>query len=52
MLKNQMIASSPRRDMHARHVYPKVSILIRGAEFLTNLIVHEAKGIDVILGTG
>jgi hypothetical protein len=30
MLKNQMIVSSPVRDMHARHVYPKVNILIRG----------------------
>jgi hypothetical protein len=30
MLKNWMIVSSPRGDMHARHVCPKVSILIRG----------------------
>jgi hypothetical protein len=30
MLKNQMIVSSPVGDMHARHVCPKVSILIRG----------------------
>jgi hypothetical protein len=30
MLKNQMIVSSPRGDMHARHVCPKVNILIRG----------------------
>jgi hypothetical protein len=30
MLKNQMIVSSPERDMHARHVCPKVSILIGG----------------------
>jgi hypothetical protein len=30
MLKNQMIVSSPGRDMHARHVCPKVSIRIRG----------------------
>jgi hypothetical protein len=30
MLKNQMIVSYPRGDMHARHVSPKVSILIRG----------------------
>jgi hypothetical protein len=30
MLKNRMIISSPRGDMHARHVCPKVSILIRG----------------------
>jgi hypothetical protein len=50
MLKNQMIVSSPGGDMHARHVCPKVSILIRGVEFLANLIVLESKGIDVILG--
>jgi hypothetical protein len=50
MLKNQMIVSSPGGDMHARHVYPKVSILIRGIEFLANLIVLESKGIDMILG--
>jgi hypothetical protein len=30
MLKNQMIVSSPGGDMDARHVSPKVSILIRG----------------------
>jgi hypothetical protein len=30
MLKNWMIASFPRGDMHARHVCPKVIILIRG----------------------
>jgi hypothetical protein len=29
MLKNRMIVSSPRGDMHARHVWPKVNILIR-----------------------
>jgi hypothetical protein len=50
MLKNRMIVSSPREDMHARHVCPKVSILIGGVEFLANLIVLESKGIDVILG--
>jgi hypothetical protein len=49
-LKNQMIVSSPGRDMHARHVCPKVNILIRGVEFIANLIVLESKGIDVILG--
>jgi hypothetical protein len=41
MLKNRMIVSSPGGDMHARHVCPKVSILIRGVEFLANLIVLE-----------
>jgi hypothetical protein len=50
MLKNRMIVSSPGGDMHARHVCPKVNILIRGVEFLANLIVLESKGIDVILG--
>jgi hypothetical protein len=30
MLKNWMIVSSPGGDMHARHVCPKVSILIKG----------------------
>jgi hypothetical protein len=29
MLKNRMIVSSPRGDMHARHVCPKINILIR-----------------------
>jgi hypothetical protein len=50
MLKNQMIVSSPRGDMNARHVSPKVSILLRGVEFLAILIVLESKEIDVILG--
>jgi hypothetical protein len=43
MLKNQMIVSSPRGDMHARHVCPRVSILIGGVEFLANLIVFGVK---------
>jgi hypothetical protein len=50
ILKNRMIVSSLEGDMHVRHAYPKVSILIRGVEFLANLIVLESKGIDVIFG--
>jgi hypothetical protein len=50
MLKNRMIVSSPGGDMHARNVCPKGNILIRGVEFIANLIVLESKGIDVILG--
>jgi hypothetical protein len=50
MLKNRMIVSSPGGDMHAWHVCSKISILIRGVEFLANLIVLESKGIDMILG--
>jgi hypothetical protein len=49
-LKNQIIVSSPGGDMHARHVCPKVNILIRVVEFIANLIVLASKGIDVILG--
>jgi hypothetical protein len=48
-LKNRMIVGSPRGDMHARHVFSKVSIHIRGVEFLANLIVLESNRIDVIL---
>jgi hypothetical protein len=50
MLKNWMIVSSPGGDMHARHVYSKVNNLIKGVEFLANLIVLESKEIDVIVG--
>jgi hypothetical protein len=50
ILKNRMIVSSPEGDMHARQVSPKGSLLIRGVEFLANLIVLESKGIDMILG--
>jgi hypothetical protein len=45
-----MIVSSPGGDMHARHICSKVSIHIRGVEFLANLIVLESNGSDVILG--
>jgi hypothetical protein len=51
MLKNRMVVNSTGGDMHARHVCPKVSILIRGGvESLASLIVLESNGIDVILG--
>jgi hypothetical protein len=43
ILKNRMIVSSPGGDMNARHVSPKVSILIMGLEFLANLIVLGSK---------
>jgi hypothetical protein len=35
MLKNWKIVSSRGGDMHARHVSPKVSILIRGGRILS-----------------
>jgi hypothetical protein len=45
-----MIVSSPRGDMPARQLCPKVNLKIRGVNFVTNLIVLESKGIDIILG--
>jgi hypothetical protein len=45
-----MIVSSPGGDMRARQLCPKVNLKIKGVEFVTNFIVLESKGIDVILG--
>jgi hypothetical protein len=42
MLKNHMIISCPGGDMHARHVCPKVSILIRGVAFLAVCQAHSS----------
>jgi hypothetical protein len=36
--------------MSARQLCPKVNLKIRGVDFVSNLIVLESKGIDVILG--
>jgi hypothetical protein len=45
-----MIVNSPGGDMHARQLCSKVSLKIRGVDFVANLIVLESKDIDVILG--
>jgi hypothetical protein len=50
LLKCQIIVSSPRGDMLARQLCPKVNLNIRGVDFFANLIVLDSKGIDVILG--
>jgi hypothetical protein len=50
LLRCQMIISSPGGDMPARQLCLKVNLKIRGVDFVTNLIVLESKGIDVILG--
>jgi hypothetical protein len=49
LLRCQMIVSSPGGDMPARQLCQKVNLKIRGVDFVTNLIVLESKGIDVIL---
>jgi hypothetical protein len=45
-----MIVSSPGGDMPARQLCLKLNLIIRGVDFIANLIVLESKGIDVILG--
>jgi hypothetical protein len=50
LLRCQMIVSSPRGDMPARQLCPKVNLKIRGVDFVANLIVLESKSIDIILG--
>jgi hypothetical protein len=50
LLKCQMVVSSPGGDMPARQLCSKVNLKISGVDFITNLMVLESKGIDVILG--
>jgi hypothetical protein len=50
LLRCQMIVSSPGRDMPARQLCLKVNLKIRGIDFISNLVVFESKGVDVILG--
>jgi hypothetical protein len=45
-----MLVSSPGGEMRTKHICPVVSITIRGGvEFLSNLILLDSKGIDIIL---
>jgi hypothetical protein len=50
LLKCRMVVSSPGGDMPSRQVCPKVNIKIRGVDFITNLIILDSIGIDVIHG--
>jgi hypothetical protein len=49
LVKCQMIVSSPGGDMPSRQLCPKVNLKIKGVDFVTNFIVLESKGIDIIL---
>jgi hypothetical protein len=44
-----MIVSSLEGEMKTKHIYPAISIAIRGVNFLSNLIIIDSKGIDIIL---
>jgi hypothetical protein len=49
-MKHTMLVSSPGGEMRTKHICPAVSISIRGVDFLSNLILLDSKGIDIILG--
>jgi hypothetical protein len=50
IMKYTMIVSSPRAGMTTKHICPAISIAIRGVDFLSNLIIIDSHGIDIILG--
>jgi hypothetical protein len=49
-MKHTMLVSSLGGEMRTKHIYPVVSITIRGVEFPSNLILLDSKGIEIILG--
>jgi hypothetical protein len=50
IMKQTMLVSSPGGEMRIKHICPAISITISGVDFLTNLIVLDSRGIDIILG--
>jgi hypothetical protein len=48
-MKHTMLVSSPRGEMRTKHICPAVSITIRGVDLMSNLILLDSKGIDIIL---
>jgi hypothetical protein len=49
IMKYTMIVSSSGGEMKTKHICPAISIDIRGVNFLSNLIIIDSKGIDIIL---
>jgi hypothetical protein len=49
-MKYTMLVSSPGGEMRTKHICLAVSINISGDYFLSNLILLDSKGIDIILG--
>jgi hypothetical protein len=49
-MKHTMLISSPGGEMRTKHICPAVSITIRGVDFVSNLILLDSKGIDIIHG--
>jgi hypothetical protein len=51
-MKHTMLVSSHGCEMMTKHICLAVSITITGVDFLSNLILLDSKGIDIILGMG
>jgi hypothetical protein len=49
-MKHTMLVSSPGGEMRTKLICPAIRISIRGVDFLSNLILLDSKGIDIILG--
>jgi hypothetical protein len=50
IMKHTMIVISPGGEMKTKHICPSISIAIRRVDFLSNLIIIDYQGIDIILG--
>jgi hypothetical protein len=50
IMKYTMIVSSPGGEMKTKHICLGISIAIRGVDFLSNLIIIDSWGINIILG--
>jgi hypothetical protein len=48
-MKYTMIVSSPGGEIKTKNICPAISIAIRGVDFLSNLIIIDSQGIDIIL---
>ena len=50
--KKPIIIRTPKGEMKAKYVCPKVSVIMNGKDFRENLNVLELTDIDLILGSG
>jgi hypothetical protein len=48
-MKYNILVSSPGGEIKTKHICLEISIAIRGVDFLSNLIIIDSKGIDIIL---
>jgi hypothetical protein len=49
-MRTPMVVTTPRGKIHTCSICSRISLIIRGVEFRTRLIVIDSVGIDVILG--